>query len=78
MPVLQQKRQTGLQFHTWWTEQTGSLLEVIMKYESQYYEPLVVDEVWGRQGDELIRLEPDDGNGDSGKEDAYEHYTQGQ
>ena len=39
-----------------------------MKYESQYYEPLVVDEVWVRQGDELIRLEPVDGNGDSGKD----------
>ena len=42
-----------------------------MKYEDQYYEPLVVDEVWIRQDGELIKLEP-------GEEDNDEHNTQGQ
>ena len=42
-----------------------------MKYEDQYYEPLVVDEVWIRQDEELIMLEP-------GEEDIDEHNTQGQ
>ena len=42
-----------------------------MKYEDQYYEPLVVDEVWIRQDGELIKLE-------SGEEDIDEHDTQGQ
>ena len=46
-----------------------------MKYESQYYEPLVVDEVWVRQGDELIRLEPVD---EKEKEDAYDYDKEGQ
>ena len=43
-----------------------------MKYENQYYEPLVVDEVWIRQDGELIKLEPEE------KEDKDEHDTQGQ
>ena len=42
-----------------------------MKYEDQYYEPLVVDEVWIRQDGELIKLEPEE-------EDEDEHDTQGQ
>ena len=42
-----------------------------MKYEDQYYEPLVVDEVWIRQYGELIKLEPEE-------EDEDEHDTQGQ
>ena len=42
-----------------------------MKYEEQYYEPLVVDEVWIRQDGELIKLE-------SEEEDDDEHNTQGQ
>ena len=42
-----------------------------MKYEEQYYEPLVVDEVWIRQDGELIKLEPEE-------EDEDEHDTQGQ
>ena len=46
-----------------------------MKYESQYYEPLVMDEVWVRQGDELIRLEPVD---EEEKEDAYDYDKEGQ
>ena len=41
-----------------------------MKYEDQYYEPLVVDEVWIRQGGKLIKLE-------SEEEDDDEHDTQG-
>ncbi len=40
-----------------------------MKLEAQYYEPLVVDEVWIRQDGELIKLE---------EEDENEHDTQGQ
>ena len=44
-----------------------------MKYEDQYYEPLVVDEVWIRQDGELIKFEPDDE-----KEETDEHDTQGQ
>ena len=43
-----------------------------MKYEDQYYEPLVIDEVWIRQDGELIKLEPED------KEEVDEHDTQGQ
>ncbi len=43
-----------------------------MKYEDQYYEPLVVDEVWIMQDGELIKLEPKE------KEDEDEHDTQGQ
>jgi hypothetical protein len=43
-----------------------------MKYEDQYYELLVVDEVWIRQDGELIKLEPEE------KEDEDEHDTQGQ
>ena len=43
-----------------------------MKYEEQYYEPLVVDEVWIRQDGELIKLEPEN------KEEDDEHDTQGQ
>ncbi len=42
-----------------------------MKYEDQYFEPLVVDEVWIRQDGELIKLEPE-------KEESDEHDTQGQ
>ena len=42
-----------------------------MKYEDQYYEPLVVDEVWIRRDGELIKLEP-------GEEETDEHDTQGQ
>ena len=44
-----------------------------MKYEEQYYEPLVVDEVWIRPDGELIKFEPDDE-----KEETDEHDTQGQ
>ena len=44
-----------------------------MKYEAQYYEPLVVDEVWIRQDGKLIKLELDDE-----KEDKDEHDMQGQ
>ena len=43
-----------------------------MKYEEQYYEPLVVDEVWIMQDGKLIKLEPEE------KEDDDEHDTQGQ
>ena len=43
-----------------------------MKYEEQYYEPLVVDEVWIRQDGKLIKLEQDDE-----KEETDEHDTQG-
>ena len=43
-----------------------------MKYEEQYYEPIVVDEVWIRQDGELIKLEPEE------KEETDEHDTQGQ
>ena len=42
-----------------------------MKYEVQYYESLVVDEVWIRQDGKLIKLEPEE------KEDKDEHDTQG-
>ena len=44
-----------------------------MKYEEQYYEPLVVDEVWIRQDGKLIKFEQDDE-----KEETDEHDTQGQ
>ncbi len=43
-----------------------------MKYEDQYYEPLVIDEVWIRQDGKLIKLEPEE------KEETDEHDTQGQ
>ncbi len=44
-----------------------------MKSEAQYYEPLVVDEVWIRQDGKLIKLEPDEE-----KEESDEHDTKGQ
>ena len=44
-----------------------------MKSEAQYYEPLVVDEVWIRQDGKLIKLEPDEE-----KEGKDEHDSQGQ
>ena len=43
-----------------------------MKYEGQYYEPLVVDEVWIRQDGELTKLVPEE------QEDEDEHDMQGQ
>ena len=43
-----------------------------MKYEDQYYEPLVVDEVWIRQDGKLIKLEPEE------QEEDNEHDTEGQ
>ena len=43
-----------------------------MKSEAQYYEPLVVDEVWIRQDGKLIKLELEE------KEDDDEHNTKGQ
>ena len=43
-----------------------------MKDEDQYYEPIVVDEVWIRQDGKLIKLEPEE------KEADDEQDTQGQ
>ncbi len=41
-----------------------------MKHEQEYFEPLVVDEVWIRQDEELIKLEQEEAD------DEYD--TQGQ
>ena len=44
-----------------------------MKYEEQYYEPLVMDEVWVLKDGDLVQLDPEEE-----KEETDEHDTQRQ